>query len=205
VTGVNVSRETRAGLERFAALLTKWQGSINLVAPNTLDDLWPRHIEDSLQLLPLLPDRAQAFVDLGSGGGFPGLVLAIALKSVRPDARMTLIESDARKGAFLNEAIRATGANARVITGRIDDIAPSGADVVTARALAPLPRLLGFAARHLTPEGTALLQKGGKVHEELAAARADWHFEYALYPSLTSEDGVILQIRELSDASAKPA
>jgi len=205
VTGVDVSRETRANLERFAALLTKWQGSINLVAPNTLGDLWPRHIEDSLQLLPLLPDRAQAFVDLGSGGGFPGLVLAIALKSVRPDARMTLIESDARKGAFLNEAIRATGANAQVITGRIDDIAPSGADVVTARALAPLPRLLGFAARHLAPQGTALLQKGGKVHEELAAARADWHFEYALYPSLTSEDGVILQIRELSDVSAKPA
>ncbi len=205
MTGVDVSRETRANLERFAALLTKWQGSINLVAPNTLGDLWPRHIEDSLQLLPLLPDRAQAFVDLGSGGGFPGLVLAIALKSVRPDARMTLIESDARKGAFLNEAIRATGANAQVITGRIDDIAPSGADVVTARALAPLPRLLGFAARHLAPQGTALLQKGGKVHEELAAARADWHFEYALYPSLTSEDGVILQIRELSDVSAKPA
>jgi len=205
VTGVDVSRETRADLERFAALLTKWQGSINLVAPNTLGDLWQRHIEDSLQLLPLLPDRAQAFVDLGSGGGFPGLVLAIALKSTRPDARMTLIESDARKGAFLNEAIRATGANARVITGRINDIAPSGADVVTARALAPLPRLLGFAARHLTSEGTALLQKGGKVHEELAAARADWHFEYALYPSLTSEDGVILQIRELSDVSAKPA
>ncbi len=205
MTGVDVSRETRADLERFAALLTKWQGSINLVAPNTLGDLWQRHIEDSLQLLPLLPDRAQAFVDLGSGGGFPGLVLAIALKSTRPDARMTLIESDARKGAFLNEAIRATGANARVITGRINDIAPSGADVVTARALAPLPRLLGFAARHLTSEGTALLQKGGKVHEELAAARADWHFEYALYPSLTSEDGVILQIRELSDVSAKPA
>lgn len=205
MTGMDVSRETRADLERFAALLKKWQRSINLVAPNTLDDLWARHIEDSLQLLPLLPETARVLVDLGSGGGFPGLVLAIALKPTRPDARMTLIESDARKGAFLNEAIRATGANAHVITGRIDDVAPSGADVVTARALAPLRRLLGFAARHMAPEGTALLQKGGKVHEELAAARADWHFDYALYPSLTSEDGVILQIRELSDVSAKPA
>ena len=202
---VDVSRETRADLEIFAALLRKWQASINLVAPNTIDHVWDRHIEDSLQLLPLVPETARTFVDLGSGGGFPGLVLAIAFKTIRPEAHMTLIESDSRKGAFLTEAIRTTGANAQVIAARIDDAAPAAADVVTARALAPLPRLLGFAARHLAPEGTALLQKGARVHEELAAAGADWHFDYALYPSHTSEDGVILQIWELSDASAEPA
>jgi 16S rRNA (guanine527-N7)-methyltransferase len=141
-----VSRETAARLDRFVALLLQWQAKINLIAPSTIPELWTRHVADSLQLLALAPD-ARVWIDLGSGAGFPGLVLGCALAD-KPGSVVHLVESNVKRAAFLREAIRVTGAPAIVEPVHIEDIAQNQglkADAVTARALAPLDRLLQLA------------------------------------------------------------
>lgn len=201
----NVSRETLDDLTAYVELLRKWQRKINLIAPGSLDRIWDRHITDSLQILPYMPEDAELIVDLGSGGGLPGLVVAIACKRRANAPMLRMVESDARKSAFLWEVIRVLDLRAEVLTARIEDAPPQNADVVTARALAPLPSLLGYVHRHLDPKGTAILLKGVQLAEELAAARVGWQFQHACHPSETSADGVILQIWELSNARAEPA
>lgn len=190
----SVSRERLDRLEIYASLVGQWTARINLIARSTTGDIWSRHIRDSAQIASLLPAQATALTDLGSGGGFPGLVLAI----VRPELHVTLIESDARKAAFLRTAVRETGARATVIAKRIEDAPPQNADVVTARALTSLERLLGLVTRHLSPAGTAILPKGRKYQEELDVALATWRFHCETYPSRTESGAAVLKLTEIS-------
>jgi 16S rRNA (guanine527-N7)-methyltransferase len=187
--------DIRARLETYLALLARWQRRINLVAASTLADPWRRHILDSAQLAPLVPTDAAEVVDLGSGAGFPGLVVAIAgRRSVR------LVEADARKCAFLAEAARVTGAEAVVDNRRIESIPAASADVITVRALAPLPVLLPLAARVLRPAGMALLLKGATVAAELTAVEKTWTMRVTHIASSSQPSGVILKIERLRRA-----
>jgi 16S rRNA (guanine527-N7)-methyltransferase len=193
---VDVSRETRDQLEALALTLARWQKAINLVGKGTLEDVWARHILDSAQLLPLIPSSAQSLADLGSGGGFPGLVLA----ALRPDLQVTLIEADARKGAFLGEAGRRMGLKnqPKVVTSRIEAAPPTGADVVTARALAPLGQLLAWAAPHRADTAICLFHKGKGWQVEVSEAKKDWDLEAQPFSSVTDRDAVLLRISQFS-------
>jgi 16S rRNA (guanine527-N7)-methyltransferase len=182
----------RDRLDRFAALLLRWNGTLNLIAPRDAALVWQRHIEDSLQLIPLIPPGVTRAIDLGSGGGFPGLVLAIAT-----GVTFELIESDRRKASFLRTAITETGATAAVHDCRIEAADIPQGDLVTARALAPLPRLLPLAERLLSRNGVALFLKGARADQELADARLDWDMIVTRTASVTSPDGTILHISAL--------
>jgi len=195
---LNVSRETFEALRVYADLLEKWNPKINLVSRASLSELWTRHIMDSAQLMSLAPNPCKTWVDLGSGGGFPGLVIAImALESGSPK-EVILIESDARKCAFLRTVIRETGAKATVMNQRIEKTDPLNADVLTARALADLADLLGFADRHLAADGTALFPKGVQWEKELSDAQSLWNFNYRVDTSLTEVGPVILSVTGVS-------
>ena len=194
-----VPRETVDKLELYADLLRKWQRTVNLVAPSTLGDLWHRHFADSAQLLAHAPD-AKIWVDLGSGGGFPGLVIAIMLAN-HENQCVHLIESNSRKCAFLAEVARGTGAPVKVHEGRIEDFARGGhlgtVDVVTSRALAPLTSLLGLARGFFTERTIALFLKGREADQEIEEARRHWRFEVRSAPSRTGGDGSIVEVRTL--------
>ncbi len=191
---IPVSRETRARLETLLALLGRWQRRINLVGPASLADPWRRHILDSAQLLHHLPGSDIRLLDLGSGAGFPGLVLAIM--GVR---EVHLVESDRRKSAFLREAVRETGSdNVRIHIARIEEVEPFPVEAVTARALAPLPRLLELAAPFFGPRTTGLFLKGRNLDAELTAARRHWRMRAETEPSLSSAEGRILILREVA-------
>ena len=181
-----------ARLRAFAELLLRWNASLNLIAARDAAVLWERHIADSLQLVPLMPQGVARGIDLGTGGGFPGLILAIA-----SGVPFDLIESDRRKASFLRTAVLDTGAPATVHCCRIEDAALPPAALVTARALAPLPRLLPMAARLLTADGVCLLLKGAKAEDELAAASKDWAMNVERLPSATNPDGVVLRLSGL--------
>lgn len=195
--GGSLSAEVIARLERFADLLLRWNGTLNLIAARDGPVVWERHIEDSLQLVPLLPGATARGVDLGSGGGFPGLVLAIAT-----GIPFDLIEADRRKASFLRTAVLETGAPARVHGCRIEaaDVAP--APLVTARALAPLPRLLPLAARLLTGDGFCLLLKGAKAEAELTQVRREWDLTVTRVQSQTHPQGIILRLTALRRRTA---
>jgi 16S rRNA (guanine527-N7)-methyltransferase len=194
-----VSRETAARLDRFVATLLAWQQRINLIAPSTIPKLWTRHIADSLQLLAIAPN-AKHWVDLGSGGGFPGLVIACALAEVA-DARVHLVESNGKKAAFLREAARLTGAPVTVHAIRIADFSASLAepvDVITARALAPLNELLGMAHPLLKTGATqGLFLKGADVAAELTEAGKSWNIEASLVPSRTDPKARIVRMMHI--------
>jgi 16S rRNA (guanine527-N7)-methyltransferase len=187
-----VSRETLARLETMVETLLRWQKAINLVGRATLDDVWTRHILDSAQLAPLIPETAKSLVDLGSGAGFPGLVLA----ALRPELDVTLIESDARKSAYLGEAARKMGLpkQPKIVVSRIEAAPPAQADIVTARALAPLGQLLAWADRHRANPAICLFHKGKDWQAELTGAMKDWEIECTPQPSVTDRDAVILRI-----------
>jgi 16S rRNA (guanine527-N7)-methyltransferase len=192
-----VPRETVDKLAVYATLLQAWQKAVNLVAPSTLDSIWHRHFADSAQILSHSPD-ARSWIDLGSGGGFPGLVIAILLAN-HENRVVHLIESNGRKCAFLSEVIRKTGAPARVHQGRIEDIVASGAlgtaDVVTSRALAPLATLLGTSSGFFGDNSTGLFLKGREARQEIAEAEKNWRFDYECIPSRTGGEGSIVIIR----------
>lgn len=184
-----------ARIAAYEALVRRWNPRINLVAPSTLADLRDRHVADSAQLFALAPPDWRHWADLGSGAGFPGLVVAILAAQARPAGRVALVESDRRKAAFLATVRRELGLDCDIHADRIERLAPLGADIVTARALAPLDRLLPLARRHLRPGGTALFPKGARgVAEEIAAAQGDWSFDLDRLPSRTSTGSVILRI-----------
>ena len=190
-----VSGETEARLDRYVDLLVEWQAKTNLVAPSTLSSLWTRHISDSLQLLSLAPS-AKTWVDLGSGGGFPGVVLACALAET-PGANIHLIERNAKKAAFLREAIRVTAANGTVHLADIGDSVDRIAgpiDCVTARALAPLHQLIGFAEPLVGKGAKALFLKGQDVEAELTEATKYWTIEPRLHSSRTGGHGWIVEL-----------
>jgi 16S rRNA (guanine527-N7)-methyltransferase len=194
-----VSRETEAKLREFSALLQRWNARINLVAERDEGVLWQRHILDSLQLLLLLPQDKGLIIDLGSGAGFPGLVLALA--SGRPTH---LVEADRRKAAFLVEAARLLGlTTVKVHPVRIEAAILPQAQVVSARALASLAELLRHAHRLLVPGGTAIFPKGRTAEQELTEAARHWNMRVERFPSRTDPDSLILRISEISPAGAK--
>ena len=201
-----VSRETEARLDRFVELLLQWQAKTNLVAPSTLPHLWTRHIADSLQLLTLAPS-AKVWVDLGSGGGFPGVVLACALADTS-GAVVHLVERNARKAAFLREALRVAGARGVVHGKRIEDIVDSPAgpiDCVTARALAPLHELVGFAEPLVRRGAKAFFLKGQDVGAELTEATKYWNIEPILHSSLTGGQGWIVELDSIARRNSSAA
>jgi 16S rRNA (guanine527-N7)-methyltransferase len=190
-----VSRETAARLEIYAGQLARWQKAINLVGPRTLPDLWQRHMLDSAQLMRHLPEPAAPLVDLGSGAGFPGLVLAIL-----GVPEVHLVESDARKAAFLAETARLTAAPVKVHASRIEAVASFPAAVVTARALAPLGALLGLAARFFGPATVGLFLKGRDWRRELTTAEEAWTMDARCLPSVTDPDSVVMRVASLRPA-----
>ena len=190
-----VSRETESRLDRYLDLLGQWQTTTNLVAPSTLPHLWTRHVADSLQLLALAP-TAKTWVDLGSGGGFPGIVLACALAE-KPGAVVHLVERNSKKAAFLREALRITSAPGIVHATGIEDIVDSiqgPIDCVTARALAPLHELIGFAEPLVGKGAKALFLKGQDVESELTEATKYWNIKPILHSSLTGGHGWIVEL-----------
>jgi 16S rRNA (guanine527-N7)-methyltransferase len=198
-----VSRETLARLDRFVAALLTWQQRTNLIAAATVPQLWTRHVADSLQLVPLAP-AARVWVDLGSGGGFPGFVIGCALADM-PGALVHLIESNGKKAAFLREAVRLTGAAAVVHHGRIEQVIGTigpRIDVVTARALAPLADLLALSEPLLKTGAQALFPKGQDVEAELTQASKYWNIEATLSPSRTDPRARIVAVQRAERRSA---
>ena len=193
----DVSRETLERLEAYAALVKKWSPRINLVSTKTLGEIWNRHFLDSAQLFSLAPEGAKHWADLGSGGGFPGLVCAVMAREKAPAMRFSLVESDRRKAAFLAQAGRALDLDVRVFAERAEHLAPLGADILSARALAPLNGLLPLAARHLLPGGCALFPKGATYRRELQQALENWRFQSEVYPSMTNDEAAVLKLGEI--------
>ncbi len=191
---LDVSRETFEKLEAFDALLKKWNPKINLVSRKSLADVWVRHISDSLQVYSCL-NASGHWVDLGSGGGFPGVIVAIVASVENPGLNVTLVESDQRKSAFLRTVLRETGSVGTVITDRIENIEPLDADILSARALSDLPRLLEFSQRHLKPTGIALFPKGATWKKEVEEAKQEWNFDFEAVKSVTEPSAVVLKIK----------
>jgi 16S rRNA (guanine527-N7)-methyltransferase len=208
-----VSRETEARLDRYVDLLRQWQAKTNLVAPSTLPTLWTRHISDSLQLLALAPSAktpsaktrsaktrsAKIWADLGSGGGFPGIVLACALAEI-PDTMVHLVERNAKKAAFLREALRVTNSRGTVHLADIGDSVDritGPVDCVTARAVAPLHQLIGFAEPLVRKGAKALFLKGQDVEAELTEATKYWNIKPHLHPSRTGGQGWIVELDQI--------
>lgn len=200
-----VSHETEARLDAYVDLLVQWQTKTNLVAPSTLPQLWTRHIADSLQLLALAP-RAKRWADFGSGGGFPGVVLACALAGVE-GARVDLIERNAKKAAFLREAVRITGSPGIIHLMDIGDYVDSSEDridCVTARALAPLQGLLGFAEPLVKKGATAMFLKGQDVEAELIEATKYWNIKPRIHSSCTGGQGWIVELDHIEPRDDRP-
>ena len=193
--GLNVSRESRGKLEIYVDLLLAWQKRINLIGPATVPMVWERHIQDSLQLLPLLPENTKTIAELGSGAGIPGLVIAIAA-----GLEVHLYESNGKKAAFLREAARRTGVTAHIHVTRLETLRTATnvpkVDCVVARALAPLPLLLDYAEPFLARGAIGLFHKGQDVDAELTEATKCWKMNFIKHASLYDSRGVILQICE---------
>lgn len=190
---MSVSRETER-LSAYATLLRKWNPHINLIAPSTVDDLEHRHLDDCLQLARLARPEGGLWVDFGSGGGLPGIVLAIM--AAESPTEFLLVESDQRKATFLRTVIRELGMNVNVKVARIESLKPLNADYISARALAPLVRLVPYLQQHLKPTGQAWLMKGENWQAELADA-SDFRFEYTAHSSQTQPGAAILQLTDI--------
>lgn len=198
IGGLNVSRETLEKLKTYQDLLVKWSPKINLVAPKTLETAWNRHFVDSAQVFEFRSADKGHWVDLGSGAGFPGLVCAVLAAEHGFDLRFTLVESDARKCAFLRTVIRELNLSAKVKTQRIEALDPQNADILSARALSSLTNLLEMVDRHRKPTGQALLLKGATWQKEVAEAQNAWKFQMTPHTSRTDDAAVILEIGEIS-------
>ncbi|HAC50579.1 16S rRNA (guanine(527)-N(7))-methyltransferase RsmG [Sulfitobacter sp. HI0082] len=193
---LNVSRETFSKLEAFADLVRKWNPKINLVSKNSLDDLWQRHILDSVQVFELAEGEGH-WVDLGSGGGFPGIVVAI-LNQEAQTFQVTMVESDQRKCAFLRTAIRELSLTALVKTERIEQLDGLEADILSARALADLTQLLDFTELHLNPDGIVLFPKGQNWQSEDSDAKKVWTYALEAIESKTNPAAAILKIKDIA-------
>lgn len=193
----DVSRETFLKLKTYVDLIIKWNPKINLVSKSTLDNIWDRHIEDSLQVYFQADTPVGTWLDIGSGGGLPGLVVAIMAKESAPDLKVQMIESDQRKSVFLRTVIRELSLNATVETQRIEKALPANANILSARALADLSDLLGFAEAHLNQGGYCLFPKGKSWKNEVKKAEESWRFDYDVFKSVTDADAVVLKVREV--------
>lgn len=197
IAEVSVSRETLEKITAYEDLIAKWTKKINLVSRTTLSDLHERHIVDSAQLFRLIPATARHLVDFGSGGGLPGVVLAILAQEHLPQLKVTLVESDLRKATFLRQCNRELELGYTVQSIRAEALEPQEADVVTARALAPLKLLFDLTFQHMSAGAIAIFPKGQNAEEELASARQSWSFECEQYQSLTSTQSSLLRFQRI--------
>lgn len=191
---LDVSRETLERLEHYETLLRKWNKAINLVSPSTIKDAKSRHFVDSAQIYALANADWKIWCDMGTGGGFPGMVIAILAAEKNPTGEVVLLESDQRKATFLRTVARETGVTARVISERIEAAAPVNADILSARALASLDILFDFADRHLKFTGQALFPKGATWQKEIQEAQRSWSFSHEVHKSTVDLNSVILSI-----------
>lgn len=197
---LNVSRETMDRLKLFEELVLKWSGSINLISNGDQNKVWLRHIRDSMQIYPLLPNKLDSYADFGTGGGFPGLVLAILLDSGGRRTKVHLVESDKRKSVFLRNANRELGLKVSVYDSRIESVALPCIDVVTARALAPLDTLLKLASAHINKSTICIFPKGRAWKKDVENARKQWNFKLKVIKSKTQAGAVILKMGSISCA-----
>jgi len=193
---IDVSRETFERLEAVLACLDEYRSRMNLIGPSEWGHIWRRHVSDSLWLVPHIPLDAQV-VDLGSGGGFPGLPMACVLTTVG-SGHVTMVETVGKKATFLRAAIEAAGLRASVRQGRVENVGDIKADIVTARAFAPLPKLMNYAAPWLTNGATGFFHKGERWKEELTAASKEWTFASEAIPKRDGGAGIILKVAEVS-------
>ena len=193
---LNVSRETLDLFSLYAETLAKWQAKINLISGKTINDLWERHFLDSAQLYSLLPSGTKSILDIGSGAGFPGMVLALmGVKNV------TLVESDLKKCLFLSEVLRQTGKHANIINCRIEEFDGGYFDIITARALAPMDKLLSYINPHFGPTTRGVFLKGERLDRELTKAKKQWKLKYKTFPSITDDGGSIIIVEKISSVS----
>ncbi|MEM8751659.1 MAG: 16S rRNA (guanine(527)-N(7))-methyltransferase RsmG [Pseudomonadota bacterium] len=194
-----VSRETLERLEAYAAILARWNRKINLVSPRSIPDLWSRHIVDSAQLAAFGLGSGR-WLDMGTGAGLPGLIVAAMFSETSPETSFTLVEADERKAAFLHEASRAMDLSPTIEVRRIEAASDPVNDIVSARALAPLPVLLSYASPNLAQDGKCLFLKGENHQAELTSARVDWHMRVTTHRSVTDPKAAILCVEELAHA-----
>lgn len=194
------SETTVARLERHLELLARWNTAINLVSPESLREAWTRHVSDSIQVFSLRGEACGHWADLGSGAGYPGMVVAVLARELAPEMRVSLVESDHRKAEFLRTVSRETDVPVAIQDSRIETLPPLLADVVSARALAPLPTLCAYAARHMATSGRAIFLKGARAADEIAAARAGWRFDLQALPSQTDSSASVLVLTGLQHA-----
>jgi len=193
----NVSRETVEDLRNFTSLVQRWTKAVNLVSAASLPHIWSRHVLDSAQLFHLVQTSPARWVDLGSGGGFPAIVCALLARDAGWATQFTLVDADRRKVAFLATAARDLRLSVTLLPKRVEEIEPQDADLVTARAFAPLTDLFAAAERHVRPETILLLPKGARHREEITAAEKDWRFTLKMHPSITDPDARILECAAL--------
>lgn len=197
--GHSVSRETFERLEVFAELVRKWNSTINIISKRSLDDVWTRHLVDSAQVY-YCARKSENWVDLGSGGGFPGAVVAILDSDAKAYSSFTLVESDQRKAAFLRTVSRETSTDFSVVSKRIEQVEEQNAQILSARALTALSGLLEYCDRHLAIDGTGIFPKGISWKKELLDAQTEWNFQYEAITSITEPEAVILKVREIARA-----
>ncbi len=197
---LNVSRETYGALKAYQRLLEKWTTRINLISKSTREDVWARHIRDSAQVMGLASKHAAHWIDIGSGGGLPGLVVAILAKELNPQLRVTLIESDKRKAVFLRTVVRELQLNVMVQANRITAVGPLKADVISARALADLNDLLRLTQPFMSKNTQCLFMKGKNWSKEVKEAEKSWQFQAERFISKTNHEAVILSVRNVTGA-----
>lgn len=194
----NVSRETVGKLEKFAELLREWNQKMNLVSRNSLEVLWERHILDSAQLINYIPVTVRRLLDIGSGAGFPGIVLAIIMQEKMPDAEITLVESITKKTVYLKDVCeRLNLSNVNIVNDRVENIDIKGVDVITARAVAALDVLCRYAAKFSSGSTESLFLKGQSYNDEIVSAQKNWDFKSQIFTNRYCNDGVILKISRL--------
>lgn len=197
VAGVDVSRETEDDLRSFAALAQKWNKAINLVSARDEGSIWDRHVIDSAQLMAHAPKRARSWLDIGSGGGFPGLVCALLAREINPALAFTLVDSDQRKVAFLREATRLFDLPNKIHVTRVEELPDQSFDIISARALAPLQRLFDWSHRFCCSETVLLFPKGRQHDSEISDASARWTANIDVIPSVTDPSAALLRISDL--------
>ena len=197
IKSLNVSRETLKGFYEYKTLLSKWNEKINLVSKNTLVDIWERHFLDSGQIIKHVEASGKRWVDVGSGAGFPGLVVALLLRDRKIDCNLVLVEKNPKKGFFLNEVIRKLKLSVEVVSDNIYTLEPLNADILTARAFSELNNLIEIAFHHRKKEGICLFLKGENYRIELDKTLNNWFFDYDIIGSLTSSSGKIIRVKKI--------
>ncbi|MCO4847685.1 MAG: 16S rRNA (guanine(527)-N(7))-methyltransferase RsmG [Yoonia sp.] len=198
LSGIDVSRETIDRLSAFEDIVLKWNPKINLIAKSTVDDVWIRHIKDSAQLFQYAPANVSRWLDIGSGGGFPGIVVAVMSVGLGHQTEFTFIESDQRKATFLRAAARELGLKITVLAERVEETDAQRAGVITARALKSVSELMPMLDRHLAADGIAILPKGRTFADEIPAARENWRFDMTAHASITDADARILILKDIA-------